>query len=503
MNIKEFISSYRNHPILFIGTGISLRYLEKSYTWDGLLKKISYDLSGNDEDYYDIKASSQIGGEFKYDLIATKLEEKFNKEVASNRDGPLRFVNDIFYENMENGINISRMKIYLSHLLSEVNIKDEFKDELSSFKRASKNIGSIITTNYDTFLEDFFEFSPLIGNDILLSNPYGSVYKIHGCVKSPTKIIINEDDYHEFFKRYELIRAQLLSLFIHNPIVFIGYSVSDENIKALLRTIFTYVEPNSEHAQKIRQNFLLVEFDKGSRSIEIAEHDIDLEGFSSTIRINKIKTDNFSSVYEEISNLNLPVTAMDIRKVQNIVKEIYSGGEIKVTITEDLDSLKNSDKILAIGSSKTIHYQYFTIQEMIAKYFKIIDESNYQVLELINKQKIPSSQYFPVFGFSQVCTTIRDAEKLKTQQKGKVRGLIEGIREDLKTNHSDIDGILNDHNIANSYKTIAIIWSLSQGRISIDDLEEHLKNYSEKTKTEFKQMLCAYDLYKYGDGLDD
>src|SRR5699024_610541 len=130
--------------------------------------------------------------------------------------------------------------------------------------------------------------------------------------------------------------------------------------KSLLRTIFTYVEPNSDHAHKIRQNFLLVEFDEGSQSTSISAHDIDLEGFSSTIRINKMLTDDFSTIYEQISELTLPITAMDIRKVQNIVKEIYSGGEIKVTITEDLDSLKNSDKILAIGSEKTIKYQYLT-----------------------------------------------------------------------------------------------------------------------------------------------
>src|SRR5699024_9945543 len=135
---------------------------------------------------------------------------------------------------------------------------------------------------------------------ILLSNPYGSIYKIHGCVNEPTKIIINEDDYKSFSKRYELIRAQLLSLFIHNPIIFLGYSVSDENIKSLLRTIFTYVEPNSDHAHKIRQNFLLVEFDEGSQSTSISAHDIDLEGFSSTIRINKILTDDFSTIYEQI-----------------------------------------------------------------------------------------------------------------------------------------------------------------------------------------------------------
>lgn len=499
MKIDEFIGKYRNHPILFVGTGMSLRYLNKSYTWDGLLKKISYDLKGNDEYYFDIKAASEVDGEFKYDRIASMLEQSFNSEVAANRTGPLGFVNDIFYENMQNNISISRLKIYIAHLLSDTTVKEGFTEELAALKRASKNIGSIITTNYDNFLEGFFEFSPLIGNDILLSNPYGSVYKIHGCVEHPTKIIISEADYQSFFARYELIRAQLLSLFIHNPIIFIGYSVSDENIKALLRTIFTYVKPNSDHAKKIRENFLLVEFEEGSTSTEIAEHDIDLEGFSSTIRINKIKTDKFGSIYEAISELTLPITAMDVRKVQNIVKEIYAGGEIKVTITEDLDSLRNSDKILAIGSSKTIQYQYFTVSEMITNYFKIMEESNYQILELINKQKIQSSQFFPIFGFSKICKTLKDEARLKEQQKEKIIAIVDATKDRIKTNHSSIQEIMQDESIANSNKLNSIIWSTYSKKISIDDLEAYVKSFKDRNTTEFKRILCVYDLLKHGD----
>ncbi|WP_405124410.1 SIR2 family protein [Pseudomonas alloputida] len=498
MQIEEFIGKYRNHPIFFVGTGVSLRYLTQSYTWDGLLRKISCDLRGTDEFYYDIKADCDVDGEFRYDKVATKLEEVFNREVGQDRDGPLKFVNDIFYENMKSGVNVSRLKIYISHLLCDTTIKDGYADELAALKRASKNIGSIITTNYDRFLEGFFEFSPLIGNDILLSNPYGSVYKIHGCVEHPTKIIISEADYEAFFARYELIRAQLLSLFIHNPIVFLGYSVSDENIKALLRTIFTYVKPNSEHAKKIRENFLLVEYEAGSDSTEIAEHDIDLEGFSSTIRINKIKTDNFSAVYEAISSLMLPVTAMDVRKVQNIVKEIFAGGEIKVTITEDLESLKNSDKILAIGSARTIQYQYFTISEMIGNYFKILEESNYQLLELINKQKIQSSQFFPVFGFSKVCKTLVEEDRLKEQQKAKIKAMVEVTKERIKTDHTTIQAILDDDALAATNKRASIIWSAYNDRVSVEDLEQYVKAQTDRNCTEYKRLLCVYDLLKHG-----
>lgn len=337
MHINEFISQYRNHPVLFIGTGISLRYLKNSYTWDALLGKIAMELSNNLEYYLDIKAKCYSNGKFDFLKIAEILETDFNKHLQEYRDGKFKDINDFFYQQMAQGTHLSRFKIYISNLFSSLDYKEENEDELKVLKKIRKNVGSVITTNYDGLIETIFEFNKLIGNNILLSNPYGSVYKIHGCHEDASKIIITSKDYDDFDKKYELIRAQLLSLFIHNPIIFMGYSVGDENVKEILKTIFAYVEPNSELATKIKNNFLLVEREAGSTNEIITEHDIVLEE-NLTIRINKIRTDNFSTVYNAISNLQLPVTALDIRKVQNIVKEIYSGGEIKVSITECMSS---------------------------------------------------------------------------------------------------------------------------------------------------------------------
>ena len=80
---------------------------------------------------------------------------------------------------MREGITLSRFKIYVSKLIGNLTYKADVNGELDELKKARKNIGSIITTNYDCLLEDIFGFNPLIGNDILLSNPYGSIYKIH------------------------------------------------------------------------------------------------------------------------------------------------------------------------------------------------------------------------------------------------------------------------------------------------------------------------------------
>ncbi|MDA6141455.1 SIR2 family protein, partial [Escherichia coli] len=64
MNISEFISRFSNHPVLFIGTGISLRYLENTFTWDGLLSHISKELKGNSEFYLDLKYKYQDKGDY-------------------------------------------------------------------------------------------------------------------------------------------------------------------------------------------------------------------------------------------------------------------------------------------------------------------------------------------------------------------------------------------------------------------------------------------------------
>ena len=66
MNINEFISEFKNHPVLFVGTGLSLRYLKHSYTWDGLLEHISYELTENDEYYLNLKSKHSDNDSFRY-----------------------------------------------------------------------------------------------------------------------------------------------------------------------------------------------------------------------------------------------------------------------------------------------------------------------------------------------------------------------------------------------------------------------------------------------------
>lgn len=397
---------------------------------------------------------------------------------------------------MKQDMCLSRLKIYVSHLLEAISYKGNYSAELELFRKMRKNIACVITTNYDKMIEDIFEFNPLIGNSILLSNPYGSVYKIHGCISSIDKIILTTEDYNEFDGKYELIRAQLLSLFIHNPIVFLGYSVNDDNIKNILKTIYSYVDPNSDQAKKIESNFLLVEYEKDAISLQVMNHDIQMEGYS-LIRINKVKTDDYSSIYRGMADLSLPISAMDIRKVQDVIREIMAGGAVKVTITDDLDSLSNSDKVLAIGASDNIRYEYKDHSSMIGDYFKTISDENKQIVQLINKMKISQNLWFPVYGFSNIYDGILDVESMKKRQVEKITNIVSKIEKKCQKKYDNVSDIIKDTDIAATYKTDAIAYYCFHSQIGLQALKSFLYDYPDKRAGDYRKLLCVYDYLAY------
>lgn len=190
---------------------------------------------------------------------------------------------------------------------------------------------------------------------------------------------------------------------------------------------------------------------------------------------------------------------MDIRKVQTVVKEIYSGGSIKVSITDDLDELKNGDKVLAIGSHKSITYSYQTAPEMMKNYFTIIEEDNNQVLELVDKVMIQSQQYFPIYAFAKIDSSIERIEKLKEQQNNKLEALKKQIGQKFNVKETSLEDILANESYAMTYKNQIVAYALLEKNIAPEDVEEYLKVLSIESgsTTDYRRLLCAYDYVKY------
>ena len=110
---------------------------------------------------------------------------------------------------------------------------DVLREELDIF--SNMNPPAIITTNYDSALESMYKGYRVYGSQSEMISAslqnVGEIYKIHGTVSNHGSIVLTRGDYERFEQRNKYLIAKLLTIFTENPIVFIGYSLSDENIK--------------------------------------------------------------------------------------------------------------------------------------------------------------------------------------------------------------------------------------------------------------------------------
>ena len=102
---------------------------------------------------------------------------------------------------------------------------------------------TIITTNYDTLLEDIYgdECHVIRTASDCINKPTDKtcIYKIHGDFHSKEQIILTDDDYIEFFgdNRGNSLWAAVKNELLSHDVLFIGYSLDDTNIFKILQEI--------------------------------------------------------------------------------------------------------------------------------------------------------------------------------------------------------------------------------------------------------------------------
>ena len=100
------------------------------------------------------------------------------------------------------------------------------------------NLTYIITTNYDTLIEDEIKNLQVVSKDEDL--PYTSsnkmLIKMHGDFKNKN-IVLKKSDYDNYEKNFQLISTLIKGLFTTNTILFIGYSYNDTNVQQIMNWI--------------------------------------------------------------------------------------------------------------------------------------------------------------------------------------------------------------------------------------------------------------------------
>ncbi|MEL7672040.1 SIR2 family protein [Methanobacterium sp.] len=526
-DICDIVSSFTQLPYLFVGTGLSMRY-SSAPSWDDLLfnawsmmnnggglryqklkQKIEYALKDVIPDIEEDQKKYYINPQ-----LATILQNQFNTMFYEDDD----FEKKAFSEDESKLILDNKydpFKYYISRQVESLTINTEAKDfnEIEILSKNRNKIAGIITTNYDTILEQIFsDFTVLVGQDnMLLSNTNSifEIFKIHGSIEFPNSMVLTKEDYDYFDKKLKYLSAKLLTLFVEHPIIFIGYGMGDLNILKLLEEISICL--NAQQLDKVKNNFIFItRSNDGKEFIRKKEMTFDNKRISMT----ELVLVDYSSFYNclDIIESSIPVKLM--RKLQDMVcKYVYSVETKNNIIFGNINSpdIEDDKAAIYVGSADTISqigFDYFTIEDILEDI--ILDNRPYLInKKLIEKtfrniRSIAGTTYLPIYKY------LRKLEMSNDEIPKKYKVIVD------YNNISPNQGELNYVNKEANFKTIEeieneypdhMIKQISNikkyaSNISAEELHKFiLKHYKKDTYNSnlasFKKLIALYDFKMY------
>jgi hypothetical protein len=359
-NIFETIIANRRLPVLFIGAGISKRYLYRYPNWTELLE-LSYKKINDDSFQYqkhkdylirqelsDFEINTQLGTIIENEFNAAFFDRRIKLNVGSSKNPSW----------VKRGT--SPYKMFLSSYFKNmvVNKNKNLQDEISKFKSLKNKISAVITTNYDLFLEkeiftsDFTVF--VRQNELFSSDSYNiaEIYKIHGSVKDADSILITKKDYDGFHESRKLIIAKMLTLFAESPIIFMGYSFTDENIQSIIAEFLSCL--TNKELKNIDEHFIFVSHQRGEDELIESPRTI-VTANSTEIPITEVKTDNFAKIYDSLNEITPGISPKRVRETRRVVKTIVdqsissNSADSLIVGMDILDDLDLTSKPIAIA----------------------------------------------------------------------------------------------------------------------------------------------------------
>ena len=419
----------RKMPLLFIGSGLSKRYLYNYPNWDELLL-LSYQKIGADPfQYQKYKESFIRQGLSPFDVnikMASVIEDLFNAAFFDRKIKLDRVKNPSWVKR-----NISPYKMFLSRYFKNLPVYRSAKTdlEISKLKQLKNKISAVITTNYDLFLEKVIfpsDFKVFVHqNELFSADSYNiaEIYKIHGSVSDANSIIITESDYQKFSESRKLIIAKMLTLFAESPIIFLGYSFTDENIQAIIVDFLSCL--TSKELFNIDEHFIFISYKKNELGLKEIKRTITTQS-GAEIPITEIQTDNFSMVYDILNKITPGISPSRIRETRKLVKTIVdqsvatNSAESVIVGIDNLDSVDLSTKPLAIaiGYRENIlnKFGYGLLADDMIFEDILFDNKHFSPNEMCLERfkSIASTRLLPVFKYVKSATvSIESNTKLK------------------------------------------------------------------------------------------
>ncbi|AVL46141.1 hypothetical protein CUM63_10200 [Enterococcus faecium] len=333
MTVLDELVEKNVYPIVFIGSGISKRYLKDFPNWDDLIKRLWKKAFSNDEDDDFYRFMNQMREDIMNEhadfqtvkyltniKASSEIEKNFNRRFISGEIKIEDYTAKDYFEE-----KISPFKVEIANIFKNYEVMEKSLIEYELFKQFLSKTKIILTTNYDTLLEDSIrdysqdsKLDVFIGQKGFLRDTTGwsELYKVHGSVSEPGSIVITEEDYKAFDEKSVLISAKIISSLIDAPIIFLGYSLNDVNIRRIISDFAGSIE--KEDMVSGAERIIMVERKAGEEKIiETKTIDQDLG-----IDITVISTDNYQEIFEKLNNIDEGLPSSFINRYQSFLKEL-------------------------------------------------------------------------------------------------------------------------------------------------------------------------------------
>ncbi|WIY27513.1 SIR2 family NAD-dependent protein deacylase [Parasedimentitalea psychrophila] len=290
-DITNTVQEFGVQPILFVGSGLSKRYMDGP-SWEELLAYLADKCSAIEKGLGFYKQSLghpiQIGQEF------SKLYQDWAWAAGSNEFPKVMFGDDV---NKHSYIKYKIVEFFKDLEPEDITgLNAGYLIEIEALAKIKPH--AIITTNYDEMLEKIFpDHERIVGQQILRGQQVciGELYKIHGCVTDHDSLVFTEDDYDEWQKKKKFLSAKLLTFFNEHPLIFIGYNAGDPNIKAILSDIDEAIPEKGG----VIPNVYILQWEPSLKDESWPERDkIILTEGGRSVRVKMIAASDFSWVYD-------------------------------------------------------------------------------------------------------------------------------------------------------------------------------------------------------------
>ncbi len=308
-DLKTCLDKMQCQPILFIGSGFSRRYIGAP-DWHGLLEAVAKRCPGISMPYTYFRQLTPEAPD-----IATVLAEKFHDWAWGK--GGADYPPELFEGAVDKSIYLKHQIAKYVHEITPRNFgapEGSYYEELQQLRGIQPH--ALITTNYDTLLESVFsDYEKIVGQEVLsgASVSIGEILKIHGCISDPASIVTVRADYDNFTRRSKYLSAKLLTYFAEHPLVFIGYSATDQNVRDVLADLDLILSPSG----RTIDNVYLVRWhpDPSGAGIELVYDELISVGIDRHVRVKCIVASDFSWIYSALSHRS-PMRGINIKALR-------------------------------------------------------------------------------------------------------------------------------------------------------------------------------------------